>query len=891
MFQNQINETTIVSNSMVFTGPFVGEFGWEISHWLPHVRWLRQQYPGRYLAVTSFPGRHPLYYNCVDAFFSLPQDFVDQKYDLDCFESLCSVEEFSKLIVNYKEMLKHTRFSDVLWTRTPRGYNHILRQMNQVVYEKIMPSEKANATCLELLKQHGNKPAVIIFARDVQREYFLDVIHNQRRRTKDVYPEGLPSRNWPRSHWEDLFKMLYDKYSDQVTFVIGGTKDGNCLVDFDIKYSGVINLTEIGVETSLDLTIAFLNNALCCVCSQSGPMHLALNCGCKSFIYGHEEERNCITDNPLKTDVLHFTTHLGGYNESPELLFNDLSIMLEDLLPKNIYQIDAIDPWLQESDKTFAKSLVDDIYTGGKGQPFHYCPETYAENLDDWVKNVDSKEVFLEKWGSPWFLNYIYRWRAWFEDIDISGRILDIGFQDGKTLYQISQKYPDLKIDALDFNPALSNIIPFLKELMPNLEDIWIGDCQQINKPDGYYDAIHCIDFFEHLPEAVYFKAIKEAHRVLKEDGRIFVFVGKTDATAHIHLISNADVIYDFGRNGFYHIETINDMLIFEKRPFRKPLIRNIGMVGVFDKANSSNIPFSKAFIDKAYKVDGYNYRTIAQEIGIERMNQDLKANSKHLDLLIVCKGNSILPSTIQEINHHAITCFYMMDSVAHLRDQVWGENYIKFANVCDFSVVTSGEMKMILEEAYGVTKPICHILQGIDPKEFYPVNVAEKDVDFTFIGGKTEKRAGIIQKIKENGFKVMAYGGQGWDNPPAYKEAFNVACCRSKVCLAISRNPEIDSFSDRILRYMATGSLVLTEYSKGLEIYFENEKDLFWFKDENELIDLAEGIMKMSDAEREAIALNGYNRVLSSHTWSHVAEQIMDIANNLNFNPKQRGN
>jgi len=858
---------TIESNSVVFAGPFMGEFGWELSHWAPHVRWLRSQYKGKKLITASYPGRQSLYRGSVDEFWQLPEDFVDRKYDCDCFEALSEDGHYAKLIEYFRTELKSKyKPENVIWTKTPRGFNKVLRQHNHVIFQKLEPSNEADQACQKLIKDFGDKPVVILFAREVFRKMFLDIKHNRPAYVED-FPQGLPTRNWPRSYWEDLFEMLYARYSKKITFAIGGTKGGNCLLGIMDKHKDIINLTNFNIENNLDITIAFLNRALCSISSQSGPSHLSIQCGCPSFIYGHEQQRHAIDDNPLHTDVAFFETQLGLYNDSPDLMFKESSIYINALMVEKAAK-----------DGDINTGYVSNEFVNAKGEIFVYSSETYADGLETWLKNIESENILLEKYATPWYQNYINRWKHWFDGIELNGRILDIGFQDGKTLYQLSQKYLDLKIDALDFNPGLSKAIPFFKKLMPNLHDIWIGDCQVVNKPDGYYDYIHCLDFFEHLPHDIYLKTIRECHRLLENDGIMFVYVGKTDATAHIHFISNETVISDMEYGGFKFIQNISDMLIFQRISIPIKKIRSIGIIGVFDNPNSTNIPFGKAFVNAGFKVDVFNYRTVAKQIGIAQMNLEIVKFAANYDLIIFCKGNSITPETIAACSRITRTLWYMMDGLPHLK---MDKTYFEMARAAHLNVVTTKAVADTMAAA-GISN-VHHIIQGVDPKQFHPVEGIEKKYDVVFIGQITEKRAAIIDEIMGAGISVACYG-PGWATN-AYGEDFNRACAEGHILIAINNTDSCqDSFSDRILRYMATSGCVVTEYSKGLKNYFELADEIYWPGETNTFAEIIKWLIDNPDVIKKT-AQCGYQRVLKDYTWDKVIEKIMNIVQEVKNN------
>ena len=572
-------QNEIKSNAIVFAGPFVGEFGWELSHWVPHLRWLREQYRGKRLIVSSYPGREPLYNGIADEFWPLPDWFVSKKYDCDCFEALGNDNHYEKLVLHFKnELTEKFLPENAQWTKPPRGFSHILRNMNQVKFQKFEASVEANKIADELIEKYGGKPIVVLFARNLNRKMFLDVNNNKSAYVEDHYPGGLPTRNWPESYWKILFEMLYSRFGKQFTFAIGGTKDGNCLLGVAKEHDDIIDLTEFDVTQSLDVTIAILNKAFLSISSQSGPTHLSVQCGCPSFIYGHELKRHTDTDNPLRTDVVFFETQLGLYNDSPEMLFKEISVYI-DLLSKE----------------------------------------------------------------------------------------------------------------------RSSGMIP---------TGTWV--------------------------EPIY--------------------------------------------SNFENVSTDK--------------IKRIGIVGVFDNPDSTNIPFAKAFQKAGYSVDVFNYRSVANEIGIHEMNAELEKFASNFDLIIICKGNGIYPETIALCSSKTNVCWYFMDALIHLEND---PAYYDMARAADFSVVTTHEVLSALNAA-----SICnvhHIIQGIDPLQFRPIKFnGEKICDIVFIGQATPKRMKILTGLPMFGITGRAYG-PGF-NVQAYGEKFNTVCAEGRILLAINNT---DSSEDSV--------------------------------------------------------------------------------------------
>ena len=821
----------LISNSLVFCGPFLGEFGWELTHWMPHVRWLRNHYKERHLIVASYPGRHPLYYGIANEFFPLPEWFLKEKYELDCFEALCPENVYGDLLKYFREIYKG-KFSEIIETRTPRGFNKILREMNHITFNKLIASVSANKYCNDLIAKHNNKPCVIFFARAVERKMFLDITNN-RPLPVEALGGRLPPRNWPRSNWEDLFEMLYAKYNDKVTFVIGGTKDGNCLTNIAInKHPDVIDLTDIDKTMSLDITMAFLNKAMLSISSQSGPTHLSVQCGCTSFVYGHEQQRHSVDDNPLKIPVVFLETPADKYNDPPYVLYEEIDVLIKDLLKEKFIKINN-DGFGQKFEINGQKYIT-------AHDPACNCKDCKMDdNLIYWQQRYSTmaKEnvVGHKNWTDKEYKKELSTWNSklhpFLDSIKKNKlkKALDFGCGIGRFMPLLSDycdKYFGCDILMEPINKA--------RELVKDEQRIALIENHQIPFDNIKFDLIFSCVTLQHVIDQNLLKSyINQFYKRLSPKGSVLIVENILNAPGNNYLIFRPQKTYIklFEDAGFELVkedvfESSNEphaILLFSKKKQRK----RVGIVGVFDVPGSTSIPFGKAFRKLGYEVKELNYRTIAQKYGLPRMNAEIREMSDNVDLMIFSKCNGVDIETFRRCAGQTVTCWHMTDAITHLEQN---PDFIEYVKICDFSIVTSKAMQDALISS-GIEKPVYHMLQGIDPEEFYPIEAEKKLYDFVFIGTKSSKRDEIINRLKDWGYSIKTYGNGYGEYVTG--EAFNKACAEAKICLAINNTGQnIDSFSDRILRYMATGACVLTEYSKGLENYFEEGKEIFWLKE-----------------------------------------------------------
>jgi len=189
----------------------------------------------------------------------------------------------------------------------------------------------------------------------------------------------------------------------------------------------------------------------------------------------------------------------------------------------------------------------------------------YEENYDkNWFFNCDSVE-YLKNYYTNHRPQLFSRYKKWFENVELSGHGLDLGFTNGRGIYFLSKIFPNCKITAIDFNKNTELIHDFLKDLIPQIVELRTENCSELSDESEKYDFCTSTDFYEHLDEDTYFKSIREVHRVLKKQGKFCVYLGKTVLPEHINLRPDWQVFQDMKNNGFRLVDKKYDLLVFEK--------------------------------------------------------------------------------------------------------------------------------------------------------------------------------------------------------------------------------------------------------------------------------------------------------------------------------------
>jgi hypothetical protein len=139
----------------------------------------------------------------------------------------------------------------------------------------------------------------------------------------------------------------------------------------------------------------------------------------------------------------------------------------------------------------------------------------------------------------------------------LEGHGLEIAFSMGCSTIWLMDRYPNITLDSMDFQPCFKKLIPYFKELYGNrIKEFWIGSAHTTGKPAGHYDFINSASVWEHLTEDIYWKVLRECHRVLKPEGKLYLFVdpGPNDGEEHIRCVPLNQTVAEMRVAGFENI-------------------------------------------------------------------------------------------------------------------------------------------------------------------------------------------------------------------------------------------------------------------------------------------------------------------------------------------------
>ena len=300
-------------------------------------------------------------------------------------------------------------------------------------------------------------------------------------------------------------------------------------------------------------------------------------------------------------------------------------------------------------------------------------------------------------------------------------------------------------------------------------------------------------------------------------------------------------------------------------------MTKKILMVGVLDVPSSTNVFMAKGFRSLGYEIVPYNYRTKAGELGTIGMWEDFKTYFRHVnyDLIIFCKTNTMHPELLDYAKQAGPTWYWFMDPIGTAQ-AVMAQEYAKHAT---YASATSSEVVKTFKES---NNDSYHIIEGYDPDMYYYEDL-EKIYDVTFIGNVTDKRrqdlGAISEKISDTIIHVF---GSGWQykSCSVFNQEERKVINQSKFILNLSHDGV--TFSDRVIKSLACGASVLSQYCKDLDDMLPGATGMF-----NTAEEAAQEINWKLTETQEAFALEIQKemaaRIKNNYSWKAVCQQILE--------------
>ena len=294
------------SRKILFIGPWVGEFGWEVCRWQGGIRKLvEEKYKDYYIIVAGDAGHHP-FYEYTNEYWAIPAFVHNQNLTRETLRLL--PEDKAQKIqaalrgILAKELLKLDAPIEIL---SPKRF--LPKEQFQI---KLNASKAAIEEQEYLAQKHGFRQWVCVFPR---------------KRALNA------QKNWSEENWNKLMRYIVDAFGYGI--VLMGREEDTAMMNK--QESWFISTASLQEERRMDVNIAFLNKAIAAIGSESGGPFLSLLCGCPTLVMGgkdykrrYEEEENF-----LQTQCCFLAK--AAYQHSYEEVAKESKQFLQSLIEKN----------------------------------------------------------------------------------------------------------------------------------------------------------------------------------------------------------------------------------------------------------------------------------------------------------------------------------------------------------------------------------------------------------------------------------------------------------------------------------------------------------------------------------------------------------------------------
>ena len=218
--------------------------------------------------------------------------------------------------------------------------------------------------------------------------------------------------------------------------------------------------------------------------------------------------------------------------------------------------------------------------------------------------------------------------------------------------------------------------------------------------------------------------------------------------------------------------------------------------------------------------------------------------------------------------------------------------NYYVGADLSEFDAFFTNSKGVIPDLIRLGAKNVHPLYYAIDPELFSPVKV-DKTIDVSFFGYGNEYREEWMTKMitipsKELNGTNFTVAGKGFTidlgnanliGDLSYS-AFREFCCKSKICLNITRWSHTSVYASataRIFELAGYGACIVSQPYNGIEEWFEPGKEVIVVNSEEEAVDTYKRLLG-DEKERESIASRARERVLREHTFRERARQVVRV-------------
>jgi len=254
-----------------------------------------------------------------------------------------------------------------------------------------------------------------------------------------------------------------------------------------------------------------------------------------------------------------------------------------------------------------------------------------------------------------------------------------------------------------------------------------------------------------------------------------------------------------------------------------------------------------------------------------------------------IFKGMEIFPATLHTLKEQGyFLANYNPDHPFIIAGRGSGNDNVTNSVGCyDLHFCYHGILQQQIEKKYKIPTVFLPFGYEISASDYENALTKEEINKICFIGNPDSNRIEIIHKIANKGIPVDVFG-HGWDstklagNPlitiheAIYGTRFWAKLRQYRVQLNIFRTHNLGSHNMRSFEIPGIGGIQLSPFSDEQAGFFEEGKQIFFYRDEAELVAKLSDLLSLSPQEAENIRNSSHQRSLASgYSYAHRATTV----------------
>jgi spore maturation protein CgeB len=243
----------------------------------------------------------------------------------------------------------------------------------------------------------------------------------------------------------------------------------------------------------------------------------------------------------------------------------------------------------------------------------------------------------------------------------------------------------------------------------------------------------------------------------------------------------------------------------------------------------------------------------------------------------------SIFKQTLEYIKRpNVLLISFCWDDLLYFKGKVKGQpiGVRSMCKVVDFNLTMSPEAI----PQYNLHNSACFFWKSVELNinniELHKIEIVKFYV--LFIGSKYGNRPAFIEKLRKNGVNVVCHG-KGWENPPLEYDQMINEIRKAPLTLGFSNvgyTRRITTIKGRDFEVPFFGGLYLTQYSRGIKQYFEDD-EVLTYRNIDDCLSIIRYLQDNQDVAKQ-IRKNGFFKAQKKASWSSRFSYLDILVNDI---------